>query len=215
MTKGNDGRAARRRSTKQLVGVSACSLIFVIGFLYIRQPPVEPRRGKASAGGGDGRNLGRLRDRQGVQDRQHRAGRGGRAADGKEEAMNPHERATMYRRYLIDQFESPDEELKLLNDVLNGRLHLIELEVVKEEMDRAREDSYAGVYGSFCRLNFAAHKANPSSGTSDSFTLYRCVLGFSGNFGICTAGPSVSLAFSSPGIILSFFSLTLLNLRRL
>ncbi len=95
--------------------------------------------------------------------------------------MNSHERAVQYRRYLIDQFESPEEEVELLDDVLNGKLHLIELEMVTEEMERAPEDSYAGVYGSFCRLNFAVHKANPSSGTSNSrfgrkLSFQRCSL---------------------------------------
>ena len=157
MTKGNDGKGARRRVTNQLLFMTGCVVVFVVGFLCLSGRQEEANASRGGRG---------LRDSKGQQGRKGRPGRGRGAADA-EESMDPHEREVRYRRYLIDQFESPEEELELLDDVLNGKLHLIEIELVGKEMERASEDSYAGVYGSFCRLNFAAHKANPSSGTSN------------------------------------------------
>jgi hypothetical protein len=158
MTKGNDGKGARRRVTRQLLFAVGCVVIFSVGFFCLsdQQKKKETNSSEGSRG---------LRDSKGLQKRKGRPGRDRGAADADQE-MDPHEREVRYRRYLIDQFESPEEELELLDDVLNGKLHLINIELVEKEMERASEDSYAGVYGSFCELNFAVHKANPSSGTS-------------------------------------------------
>lgn len=170
MAKGNDGKGARRRATKQLLFVAGCVLVFVVGFLCL-----SDRQGEADASR-DGRGL---RDSKRRQDRRPRRGRGAADAD---EGIDPHEREVRYRRYLIDQFESPEEELELLEEVLNGKLHLIDIEVVEKELERAPKGSYAGVYGNFCRVNFAVHKANPSIGTSRSREIAIFTLKETSNF---------------------------------
>lgn len=57
-----------------------------------------------------------------------------------------------------------------LDDILSARVHLIDLSIEAHELLRAMdadEDKnvlhYAGVYGTFCRINWSLHKTNPST----------------------------------------------------
>jgi hypothetical protein len=50
--------------------------------------------------------------------------------------------------------------------ILEASLHLVDLEVDYEELAYSPSDAYAGIYGRFCPLNFAAHKKNPTAGTT-------------------------------------------------
>lgn len=52
-----------------------------------------------------------------------------------------------------------------MEQVVAAAIHLIDIEVDKGELRRSSSDSYDGIYGVFCKLNFAAHKQDPSSGT--------------------------------------------------
>lgn len=51
-----------------------------------------------------------------------------------------------------------------LHRILNAQVHLIELRVHSDEVERNKrsQTSYSGVYGTFCRLNWSLHKSNPS-----------------------------------------------------
>ena len=60
------------------------------------------------------------------------------------------ESAAEHRDVLTNQF-AEQSEAKLLESVLSGHLHLADLRVVDEELMRAPSNSYAGVYGEFCR----------------------------------------------------------------
>jgi hypothetical protein len=171
MTKGNDGKAARQRAMKQLVCASSSILVFTVLLLCrrggsndysIRNKPIV-----SSMDGHDPRRLGRTRQVH-HNSRQRPSGSGGEGAPEifDETGMDPHEVAVRFRRDLLRQAESKDE-IRLLEDVLEGKLHLINIMGVEEELVRSSENSYAGVYGRFCRLNFAVHKENPSSGKSN------------------------------------------------
>ena len=48
--------------------------------------------------------------------------------------------------------------------VIQGKLNLVELKIDRRELSEAEEDTYEGVYGIFCQLNFDVHKKDPSSG---------------------------------------------------
>lgn len=49
--------------------------------------------------------------------------------------------------------------------IMRGKLNLVELHTKHGELADAPEETYDGIYGTFCRLNFAVHKEDPSSGT--------------------------------------------------
>jgi hypothetical protein len=48
--------------------------------------------------------------------------------------------------------------------ILEGKLNLVDITFDKHALAKAPKDSYEGIYGVFCQLNFAAHKNDPSSG---------------------------------------------------
>jgi len=56
--------------------------------------------------------------------------------------------------------------------IFAGKLHLVDLHSKRSELADAATDSYDGVYGIFCRLNFQVHKDDPSSGTFLLLLLY-------------------------------------------
>lgn len=56
--------------------------------------------------------------------------------------------------------------------IMRGKLNLVELHTKHGELADAPEETYDGIYGTFCRLNFAAHKEDPSSGT---YIIYFCI----------------------------------------
>ena len=49
--------------------------------------------------------------------------------------------------------------------IMQGKLNLVDIRPKHGELADAPEDTYDGIYGTFCRLNFAVHKEDPSSGT--------------------------------------------------
>ena len=54
---------------------------------------------------------------------------------------------------------------EILEKILSAQYNLVDLHVVEDEVLRSPANSYAGVYGSFCELDFSQHKEDPSSGT--------------------------------------------------
>ena len=140
--KGNDGRAARRKLIRRglMLGSSLLGLVTVMVVarkILVAQNP-------ASSYGSSGRLL---------RDPGRRAGGAGSARQ--------------FRFSLHRQFSGSDkeDEAQVLQDVLAAKLQLIDLMVVEEELLRAPSNSYAGVYGKFCKIDWTLRKRDPSAGT--------------------------------------------------
>lgn len=56
-----------------------------------------------------------------------------------------------------------DDEASL-DLILSASINLVAVSADPSELQTAKQ-SYSGVYGDFCALNFALHKADPSAGT--------------------------------------------------
>lgn len=134
--KGNNGRGARKRLTRQLFFIIGgfLALLFVLSVLgvgttkQLRDTPLSNNQDRSA---------------QILQEDQ--------------------EQATEHQFDMARQFTERGEG-KLMEEVLSGRLHLVELYSVREELIRSPSNTYAGVYGKFCRLNWALHKKDPSAG---------------------------------------------------
>lgn len=168
MTKENNGKAARRRATKKFVLVAMCALLLTGAVLlcFRGSGGIDRLRFGIPMNGELPRRLG-----LGGNNNKHRHSRRRHHSKGEvppafdETGMDPHDVAERYRQELMDQFDGAQDEIALLEDVVEARIHLVEIVGLEEEIIRAPKSSYAGVYGRFCRLNFAVHKENPSSGT--------------------------------------------------
>lgn len=70
-----------------------------------------------------------------------------------------------FRHALHKQFSgsNKNDEAQVLQDVLAAKLQLIDLTVVEEELLRAPANSYAGVYGKFCKIDWTVRKKDPSA----------------------------------------------------
>ena len=182
MTKGNDGKAAKRRAMKQMLGLAACVLVFTVVFVTMNSNGKTTTTRKSShndhgdAGGRQQqhqqqqrRYLGRHHQHDHQQQQQQHHGDDDKSSSEEStidinENMEPNEIAVRYRHDLIKQFESK-EEIKYLEDILSAKIHLMEINAVSQELERSPSNSYSGVYGLFCKLNFQVHKDNPASGT--------------------------------------------------
>jgi hypothetical protein len=170
MTKENDGKAARKRAAKKLFIIAVVMLVLTVSFLCLSFQ-VSSNNNKINRQGRFGipmmedhmsRRLGRQQHSHN-HPRRHDNGGGDVPEAFDETGMDPHEVAVRFREDLYHQFETKDE-IALLEDILEARIHLVEIVGIEEEVVRAPKHSYNGVYGRFCRLNFAVHKENPSSG---------------------------------------------------
>lgn len=133
--KGNDGRAARRRSLKRiLVGISTVFLVLLVRYIITttQNDPVSTTT-----------KLSMLRN-------------------GAKDSVN---KAREFRKELEHSYANEHDEGQRLQQILDAKIHLVDLELVEEELMQAHPSTYAGVYGHFCQLNFAAHKKDPSAGT--------------------------------------------------
>lgn len=162
MTKGNNGKAARRRAMKQLLCLSLSILTFTVVFLCFGSNNAQEKVTSVD-GHTPPRRLGNRNNKQKQHSHHHYRGTGVAGTMFDETGKDPHEVAVRFRSDLLAQAETKDEAA-FLEDILEGRLHLVDIIGVEQELERAPLHSYAGVYGKFCRLNFAIHKANPSSG---------------------------------------------------
>ncbi len=132
--KGNDGRAARRKMIHRWLIVGS-SLAGLL--LVLRLTGVIPF--DRSHEHGSSRGSGRL-------------------------LRDPHaENARQFRHALHHQFSDKDEA-QVLQQVLAAELQLVDLTVVEEELLRSPTNSYAGVYGKFCKLDWTIRKRDPSAG---------------------------------------------------
>lgn len=76
-----------------------------------------------------------------------------------------------WREDMHDQFLDKDES-QVLEMILSAEIHLVDLHVDQDEVMRSPPNSYAGVYGSFCQLDFSIHKKDPSSGEYQNYSLF-------------------------------------------
>ena len=133
--KGNDGRAARRKLTRQLAFIVGgfVILLAILTFLGVGGRRGNNLRDSAKA------SLARIRD------------------------SSAYAKASEFRNDLRNQFKEKHEG-QILEEILSGYLHLVDVQVVEEELLSAPPNSYAGVYGTFCRLDWSMHKKDPSAG---------------------------------------------------
>jgi hypothetical protein len=135
--KENNGRGRRKKLVRKLIIIIA-SFAILIGLLTIL---------------GFGRNEGKLL-------------REATANMGKKNPLNdPRKQLKQqsWREEMRDQFLDKDES-EVLEMILSAEIHLVDLHVDQGEVVRSPPNSYEGVYGSFCQLDFSIHKKDPSSG---------------------------------------------------
>ena len=148
--KENDGRAARRKLNRQLLIVFTFCVTLVVVLTFL-----------GGLGGSSSSNGNKLRrasaefvDR--VQDRLPNGG--GRR-------RRPHPMNGRGRDDTDDGGSYQEDKAEILEKILSAQYNLVDLHVVEDEVLRSPANSYAGVYGSFCELDFSQHKEDPSSGT--------------------------------------------------
>ena len=137
--KENDGRGARRKKLKRMrwlggVCVALSLALFLLTLLSRRSSTATSSRS--------------------LKGQEHRLRRKPALSQWGENAMR-------FRDQMKDQQEN---EAEILQMALDAEIHLIDLFVVEEEMLSAPKNSYEGVYGKFCRLDWQLHKNNPSEG---------------------------------------------------
>jgi hypothetical protein len=65
------------------------------------------------------------------------------------------------------------DDQQSLDLILSASINLVAISADPSELE-ASAQSYSGVYGDFCALNFDVHKADPSAGTY-SIASYRII----------------------------------------
>ena len=142
--KGNNGQAARKRMIRRfMVGGGIC---VSIGVLIL----VSDFLSSPSSNEGTSRQL--LRSNDPVKNAAHTI----------------QEKARKFRQDLHKQHTEQFNEAEMIDKILEAEIHLVSLGLNEEELERSHPSTYAGVYGNFCKLNFAAHKKDPAAGTLKS-----------------------------------------------
>lgn len=149
--KGNDGKAARRRSNQQVLVVcgSLLSLLVVLTLTGV----IAPSLSIFSSTADDDRHFGSMRLRNSVM---------GGMTEGLRQAaaQTSHQvKASMQRQW------AHKDEATLMKEVLAAELELVDLTVVESQLAKSPPNSYDGVYGEFCRLDWSKRKRDPSAGT--------------------------------------------------
>jgi hypothetical protein len=135
--KGNNGKGHRKKLMGKLIMIVS-SFAILIGFLTII---------------GYGRSKGKLL----------RKAAADTVISHKKNSRPQFQQQQGWREDMQDQFLGKDE-FEVLEMILSADIHLVDLHVDQEEVMRSPSNSYAGVYGSFCQLDFSIHKKDPSSG---------------------------------------------------
>jgi hypothetical protein len=157
--KGNHGRGARRKQTRRiLIIVGGGFVVLVIGLMLVLGVGGgggdSNRRSLSQPAASENGNNKNLRDTPWSKTQNQLT----RIRDAAQE------QASQFRKDLLDQFARKDEG-EILDMVLQAKIHLVDLHIVEEELLRAPSNHYAGVYGSFCKLDWNLHKQDPSAGT--------------------------------------------------
>jgi hypothetical protein len=143
--KGNSGRGARQKVGQQLRWLCGGCLGLVVVLMVLG-------RGTGTGGSINPKQLcenQRQRLRQAAQ---------GAAQSIWEASQATQDQAKELQSGLSNQFARKYEGELLELVVLNAKIHLIDLTVVEEELLRAPPNSYFGVYGSLCKLDWKLHK---------------------------------------------------------
>ena len=82
----------------------------------------------------------------------------------KESAHKLQNKAQKFRKDLHKLHREHYNEAEMMEKILEAEIHLVSLGLNEEELERSHPSTYAGVYGNFCKLNFAAHKKDPAAG---------------------------------------------------
>ena len=159
--KGNDGKAARRRMTNRVMVIigSIFSLVFLLCVTWIVAPSVLFGDDDSPSFGG--RGLRRNDDLSLADKILGRKGNGGMAVGMRQTAQQTnHQMRQAMQRQLAQK-----DEATLIKEVLSAHLELVDLTVVDKELARSHPNSYDGVYGDFCVLDWSRRKKDPSAGT--------------------------------------------------
>mmetsp|Transcript_19420 Transcript_19420/g.48390 ORF Transcript_19420/g.48390 Transcript_19420/m.48390 type:complete len:486 (+) Transcript_19420:135-1592(+) len=165
-TKGNDGSAARRRSIRKLlIAVSiALGLTFVLVFNSEGSKPAPVQNQYKHD---DGHHKSLPNDGYGGDDDESGDDHvdlnddGGKSR-GKKKWNNEYGLAAQYRKDLIGRRNKDTKKKEeVLEGILDGSVNLVD--IVNEYVTPSNDGSYEKVMGSFCKLNFAAHKTDPSN----------------------------------------------------
>ncbi len=165
-TKGNDGSAARRRSIRKLlIAVSiALGLTFVLVFNSEGSKPAPVQNQYKHD---DGHHKSLPNDGYGGDDDESGDDHvdlnddGGKSR-GKKKWNNEYGLAAQYRKDLIGRRNKDTKKKEeVLEGILDGSVNLVD--IVNEYVTPSNDGSYEKVMGSFCKLNFAAHKIDPSN----------------------------------------------------
>lgn len=141
--KGNDGHAARKRVMKQLFVVGGLCFCFSAIFFLRSGQSTSSRQLLRDPNSSNTFMLSKLQDK-----------------------------ARKFRKDLHESYSNKHDEPEMLEKILEAEIHLVDLEVVEEELLRAHPSSYAGIYGEFCELNFAVHKKDPAAGMHACIYIY-------------------------------------------
>lgn len=139
--KENNGRGARRKMARRVVVIVTVSLLSVVIFLAI---------------GPSNSSSNHHSSKRRQQLSQHLRSLANRAA----------EVVPMYRTKKDKSGErssDSDSDQHVLNDIVQGKLHLIDIRTDVSALSTSHNSEYSGVYGSFCRLNWSIHKKDPSA----------------------------------------------------
>jgi len=150
--KGNQGRGAAKRRV-QFFAVVLISLACVLGVVHLCLPSSED----------GGRAL-----RMGSRVRRHAKVLATGAAAAIASTAKKHSSQKQPQRRRTKDYTKPELE----EFILSGKLNLIEIRPDYRKLEAAPKDSYDGIIGVFCRLNFDAHKEDPSSGMFFGFCLF-------------------------------------------
>lgn len=71
---------------------------------------------------------------------------------------------------------SDEDDAQVMKQVLAGDLQLMDMTVKEQELIRAPPNSYAGVYGKFCKLDWSRRKRDPSAGAWGKIVEYKCTI---------------------------------------
>ncbi|KAL3932506.1 MAG: hypothetical protein SGBAC_010819 [Bacillariaceae sp.] len=138
--KGNNGQAARKRTLHRMMfGGGLC--LFGIGAL------LTGLFSSSSADGTSHRQLLRSDNVDKVKNAAHKL----------------QDKARKFRQDLHKQHHEDFDEAEMIEKILEAEIHLVSLGLNEEELERSHPSSYAGIYGHFCKLNFAAHKKDPAA----------------------------------------------------
>ncbi|CAJ1961351.1 unnamed protein product [Cylindrotheca closterium] len=138
--KGNNGQAAKKRMLHRfMIGGGVC--LICIGALALVST------GLVAGNGGTSRQLLRSDNVERVKEGVHKL----------------QDKARKFRNDLHKQHHEDFNEAEMIEKILEAEIHLVSLGLNEEELSRSHPSSYAGVYGHFCKLNFAAHKKDPAA----------------------------------------------------